>query len=146
MAASRSSRLRARSPARTGLRQATRRSPGKSGEVISARSCSPDRDSWSGPSSAISFLIAGARSAVIHPYLPSSSFTASMRALVIMPRSPAMTIFLSPNSRCTVSRMTVKAAGSAVFPSKTRTATGLPSGSVSSPYSICTFPFFPSRE
>ena len=36
-------------------------------EVISARSCSSKRDSCSGPSSAISFLIAGARSAVIHP-------------------------------------------------------------------------------
>ncbi len=39
VAASRSSRLRARSAASTGLRQATSRSPGKSGEVISARSC-----------------------------------------------------------------------------------------------------------
>jgi len=34
VAASRSSRLRARSAARTGLRQATSRSPGMSGEVI----------------------------------------------------------------------------------------------------------------
>ena len=67
VAASRSSRLRARSAASTGLRQAISRSPGKSGEVISARSCSSNRDSWSGPSSAMSFLMAGARSAVIHP-------------------------------------------------------------------------------
>ena len=67
VAASRSSRLRARSAASTGLRQATSRSPGKSGLVISARSCWSNRDSCSGPSSAISFLMAGARSAVIHP-------------------------------------------------------------------------------
>ena len=67
VAASRSSRLRARSAASTGLRQQTSRSPGKSGLVISARSCSSNRDSCSGPSSAISFLMAGARSAVIHP-------------------------------------------------------------------------------
>ena len=44
VAASRSSRVRARSAASTGLRQATSRSPGKSGEVISARSCSSNRD------------------------------------------------------------------------------------------------------
>ena len=67
VAASSSSRVRARSAARTGLRQAISRSPGKSSEVISARSCSSNRDSWSGPSSAISLRMAGARSAVIHP-------------------------------------------------------------------------------
>ena len=67
VAASRSSRVRARSAASTGLRQATSRSPGKSSEVISARSCSSNRDSCSGPSSAISLRMAGARSAVIHP-------------------------------------------------------------------------------
>ena len=59
VAASRSSRVRARSAASTGLRQATSRSPGKSGEVISARSCWSNRDSWSGPSSAISLLDGG---------------------------------------------------------------------------------------
>ena len=69
-----------------------------------------------------------------------------MRAEVIMPRSPTMTIFFSPNVPCTTPAISVKAAGSAVLPSKTRTATGRPSGSVSSPYSICTLPFFPSRE
>ena len=53
--------------ASTGLRQATSRSAGKSGEVISARSCWPDRVSWSGPSPALSLRMAGARSAVIHP-------------------------------------------------------------------------------
>ena len=47
-----------------------------------------------------------------------------MRALVIMPRSPTMTIFFSPNLSCTTPAISVNAAGSAVFPSKTRTATG----------------------
>ena len=69
-----------------------------------------------------------------------------MRALVIMPRSPAMTIFRSPNPFRTTSAISVNAAGSAVLPSSTRTATGRPSGSVSSPYSIWTLPFLPSRE
>ena len=129
MAASRSSRLRARSSARAGLRQAMSRSPGKSGLVISARSCSSKRLSCSGPSSAISFLIAGARSAVIHAYVAvESPCRASMRALVIMPRSPTMTIFLSPNVSLTTPAISVNAAGSAVFPSKTRTATGRPCG------------------
>ena len=67
VAASSSSRLRARSAASTGLRQAISRSPGKSSEVISARSCWSKRLSCSGPSSAISLRMAGARSAVIHP-------------------------------------------------------------------------------
>jgi hypothetical protein len=50
VAASRSSRLQARSAASTGLWQAMSRSPGKSGEVISARSCSSNRDSCSATS------------------------------------------------------------------------------------------------
>ncbi len=63
-----------------------------------------------------------------------------------MPRSPTMTILASPNlSRSTVT-IWVNAAGSAVLPGSTRTAAGRPSGSVSSPYSICSFPFLPSRE
>jgi hypothetical protein len=56
-----------------------------------------------------------------------------MRALVIMPRSPAMTIFSRANFSRTTVTIAVNAAGSAVLPSKTRTATGRPSGSVSSP-------------
>jgi hypothetical protein len=66
VACRRSSRLRARSSARAGLRQAISLSPGRSGEVISARSCSSNSDSWSGPSSAMSLRMAGARSAVTH--------------------------------------------------------------------------------
>src|SRR6266550_1097084 len=79
VAASRAARLRARSPARAGLRQAMSLSPGKSGELISARSCSSNRDSCSGPSPARSLRMAGARSAVIHPYFASSSLSALMR-------------------------------------------------------------------
>ena len=57
-----------------------------------------------------------------------------------------MTICASPNLSRTTSAMAVNAAGSPVLPGKTRTATGRPAGSVSSPYSICSFPFLPSRE
>lgn len=96
--------------------------------------------------SSMSFLTAGARSVVIHAYLSSSSFRASMRALVIMPRSPSMTIRFSPKPSCTTFAISMNAAGSAVFPSTTRTVTGRPSGSVSSPYSIWMLPFLPSRE
>ena len=89
---------------------------------------------------------------MIHPYgsgcgVPSPVwFRAAMRALVIMPRSPTMTIFCRPNLSRTTVTISVNAVGSPVLPGKTRTATGRPSGSVSSPYSICSLPFLPSRE
>src|SRR5689334_12844897 len=63
-----------------------------------------------------------------------------------MPRSPTMTILASPNLSRTTWTICVNAAGSPVLPGKTRTATGRPCGSVSSPYSICALPFLPSRE
>ena len=63
-----------------------------------------------------------------------------------MPRSPTMTISASRNFSRTTVTIWVNAAGSPVLPGNTRTATGRPSGSVSSPYSICSFPFLPSRE
>ena len=69
-----------------------------------------------------------------------------MRAEVIMPRSPTMTILASLNFSRTTSVIWVSAAGSPVLPGNTRTATGRPAGSVSSPYSICSRPFLPSRE
>ena len=69
-----------------------------------------------------------------------------MRAQVIIPRSPAMTICSRPNFFRITSAMAVNAPGSPVLPGNTRTATGRPSGSVSSPYSICSLPFLPSRE
>ena len=63
-----------------------------------------------------------------------------------MPRSPTMTILARPNLSRTTSTIWVNAAGSPVLPGNTRTAIGRPAGSVSSPYSICSFPFLPSRE
>jgi hypothetical protein len=57
-----------------------------------------------------------------------------------------MTICASANFSRTTSTMAVNADGSPVLPGKTRTATGRPAGSVSSPYSICSVPFLPSRE
>ena len=79
-AASRSSRLRARSAARAGLRQTTSRSPGKSGELISAMSRSSNSDSCSGPSSTANAWMAGARSAVIQSS-PAGFSSASILAL-----------------------------------------------------------------
>ena len=57
-----------------------------------------------------------------------------------------MTICFSPNFVRITSTMDVNADGSPALPGKTRTATGRPAGSVSSPYSICSRPFLPSRE
>ena len=71
---------------------------------------------------------------------------AAIRALVIMPRSPTMTILASLNLSRTTVTISVNAPGSPVLPGNTRTATGRPAGSVSSPYSICSLPFLPSRE
>jgi len=72
--------------------------------------------------------MAGARSAVSQPSPPSSR-SASIRADVIIPRSPTSTSRASPNRLRTTSTMVPNAAGS-----------------VSSPYSICGKPFLPSRE
>ena len=63
-----------------------------------------------------------------------------------MPRSPTMHHFARPKLSLTTSTISVNAVGSAVLPANTRTATGRPAGSVSSPYSICSQPFLPSRE
>ena len=79
--------------------------------------------------------------------MPSSSlFSAPMRAEVITPRSPTMTILASPNAFRTTLTIAVNAAGSPVLPPSNRIATGRPAGSVSSPYSICSVPLLPSRE
>ena len=82
--------------------------------------------------------MAGARRQVSQPSPPNSR-SASMRAVVIMPRSPTITISRSPNLVRTTSTACTNAVGSAVLPGNTRTATGRPSGSVSSQYSICAF-------
>ena len=69
-----------------------------------------------------------------------------MRAEVIIPRSPTMTRWGSPNWWRTTSTMSLNAAGSAVLPGKTRMATGVPSRAVRSPYSIWALLRLPSRE
>ena len=55
-----------------------------------------------------------------------------MRAVVIIPRSPTITMFSSAKVSFTAVTAAVNAVGSAVFPANTRTATGHPAGSVSS--------------
>ena len=140
-----SSRVRARLAASNGFRQAISRSPGKSGELISARSCSSNRDSCSGPSPAMSFLIAGWRRQVIHA-IPSSSRRSLIRAVVIMPRSPTMIIFSRPNVLPDgLDRLGKRLRVGGVA---RRTPAPLPAAclSVSSPYSICGLPRLPSRE
>ena len=69
-----------------------------------------------------------------------------MRAEVIMPRSPTMVRRSSEKRVRMVSTIEMKAVGSAVLPLKTSMATGRPSLSVSSPYSIWAMPRFLSRE
>jgi hypothetical protein len=95
--------------------------------------------------SAAKAAMEGARSAVSQPS-PPRSLRAVMRAEVIMPRSPTITMFVSPKVSLTVVTAALNAVGSAVLPANTRIATGRPAGSVSSPYSICWQPFLASRE
>ena len=78
--------------------------------------------------------------------MPGISFRALIRALVIIPRSPTITASVIANFSRTISTASVKAFGSPVLPVNTRTATGRPCWSVSSPYSICCLPRLPSRE
>src|ERR1035437_2851162 len=89
--------------------------------------------------------MAGARSAVTQPNPPSSRSSCT-RALVIIPRSPTITMSLSLKVSLTASTIVVNAVGSAVLPGNTRTATGRPAGSVNNPYSIGGRPFLPSGE
>jgi len=59
--------------------------------------------------------------------------SASIRAVVIIPRSPTRTSWCRSKLPRTTSTAWVNAVGSAVLPANTRTATGRPFGSVSSP-------------
>ena len=111
--------------------QATSRSPGKSGEVISARSWTSNRESCRSPSRA-SFLTWGARSAVIQSSPPGRTSSRS-RAAVSMPRSPTSTTRVMPNRSLTLVTWLATVVGSPVFPANTSIATGMPSGEVSSP-------------
>src|SRR5664280_951611 len=104
VAASSALRLRARSAASAGLRQAIRRSSGKSGWVISARFAWSNRLICGGPSSRASAATSGARRAVTQPRPPRSR-SCSIRALVIIPRSPTSTRSVNPKrSRTSVAR------------------------------------------
>ena len=111
--------------------QATSRSPGKSGWVISARSWVSNRVSCSAPSRT-SFLTCGARSAVIQSSCAGRTSWRS-RAAVSMPRSPASTTWLIANRSLTLVTWLATVAGSPVLPAKTSIATGMPSLLVSSP-------------
>src|SRR5215467_12351145 len=124
VACSRSSRLRARSSANSGFLQTTRRSPGNSGAVISARSRSSNSDSWKAPVSSRA-RICGALSAVIQSS-PAGFSSLRMRALVIMPRSPTSTTRDRLKRPLSLSICPANVIGSAVLPSKTSTATGQP--------------------
>ena len=64
----------------------------------------------------------------------------------ILPRSPTSTSWVMPSLSLTTLTISVNDSGSEVAPPNTRTATGRPAGSQSTPYSICSQPFLPSRE
>ena len=131
VAVSSDSRLRARSAAGNGFMQATSRSPGKSGEVISARSRTSNRVSCRSPSRA-SFLTWGARSAVIQSR-PAGATSSRSRAAVSMPRSPTRTTRVIPNRSLTLPTWLATVVGSPVLPLNTSMATGMPSLLVSRP-------------
>ena len=111
--------------------QATSRSPGNSGEVISARSVWSNRVSCRSPSRT-SALTCGARSAVIQSRCAGRTSSRS-RAAVSMPRSPASTTRVMPNRSLTRVTWAATVFGSPVLPAKTSMATGTPSLLVSSP-------------
>ena len=111
--------------------QATSRSPGKSGEVISARSWTSNKVSCRSPSRT-SFLTCGARSAVIQSR-PSGRTSWRSRAAVSMPRSPTSTTLVMANRSLTLVTWLFTVVGSPVLPLNTSIATGMPSGEVSSP-------------
>ena len=131
-----SSRFLARSLASAGLRQATSRSPGKSGELISARSRSSNRENCNRPVSAASAAICGALRQLIQSS-PAGASSSVIRAEVIMPRSPTSATCESLKRRLSLSICSRIVCGSLVLPSNTSTATGVPSGAHSNPYTIC---------
>jgi hypothetical protein len=114
------------------------------GAPISARLCWSNKLICNVPDSARA-CTAGARREVSQPS-PPTSLSASIRAEVIMPRSPTITTSVSPKRSRTVAAAAMNAVGSAVLPANTSTATGRPSGSQVSPYSIWSRPVLPSRE
>ena len=141
VATSSSSRLRARSRARSGLRQTINRSPGKSGEVIAAMSRSSKSDICRTPPFA-RVCRAGARSAVIQSR-PAGRRSSSMRACVsCRDRRPAR----HARARTSVSawRVGPPRLGLPVFPSNTSMAIGQPSAAHTGDRRSAS-PFLPSR-
>ncbi len=102
--------------------------------MISSSFISSNSLSWIAPSSA-NALIAGALEQVIQLIWPKFR-NASIRALVIITRSPTITTSFSPKRSRTLETACTKASGSAVFPLKTSIDIGRPSLSVIRPYSI----------
>jgi hypothetical protein len=88
--------------------------------------------------------MSGARSAVIQSR-PAGRRSASIRAAVIMPRSPTSTTRLSWKRWRSFSIWAASVVGSAVLPSNTSTATGQPSAAHSRPKTICGLSRCPSR-
>jgi len=111
--------------------QTTKRSPGNSGAVISARSRSSNSESWKAPASS-SARICGALSAVIQSS-PAGLSSSPIRALVIMPRSPTSTTRDKPKRCLSLSTWLASVIGSAVLPANTSTPTGQPSAAHSRP-------------
>jgi hypothetical protein len=124
VAARSSSRLRARSATRAALPQTTRRSPGKAGAVISARSRSSKSSSWSWPSATRAWIW-GALSAVIQSS-PASFKSQAMRASVIMPRSPTSATRCMPKRPLSFSTWAESVEGSPISPEKASMAIGQP--------------------
>ena len=118
------------------------RSPGNSSLVTSARSS--NNDGVTVPA-LTSLRMVGARSVVIQRSPSTPSRSSRMRAAVSIPRSPTSTTCCKPNRSRIFATWLATVSGSAVEPSKTSTATGQPSAVHSSPKTICSVPFLPSR-
>ena len=149
VACRRSSRLRARSSRKRGLRHTIRRSPGKSGLRISATAsgCNPAGCSGAARPS-LSGLSSLRRSAVFNAESQSSPAGATvsrMRAVVSMPRSPTRAMRRTPKRPLSLATCVATVAGSAVLPANTSTAIGQPSPVHNSPIAICCLPRLPSR-
>jgi hypothetical protein len=108
------------------------RSPGKSGDVISAKSRSSNSESCNGPSPRAKAWICGARRHVIQSRLETLRSSRILVA-VIMPRSPTNTTRLIPKRNFILSIWDFSVVGSALLPSNTSIAIGSPSRVQSSP-------------
>ena len=111
--------------------QATSRSPGKSGEVISARSWVSNKVSCRSPSPDQLLDLGGAQRG--DPVQARGPDVLAQPRGGQLPRSPTRTTWLMPNRSLTLSTWLATVFGSPVFPANTSIATGMPSLPVSSP-------------